>query len=181
MVVVVVVVVVLVVVVVVVVVLVVLSVVVVAVVACIFLSMPSAHLGRRAGTGSLELGSWRPGSIGHRDGMWPAGRHWETRVFTIKSNLSNIGGGYRFSVVFLYIFPWFNSRDDSHHLAQGEAELLLGRRLRPSSAPASSSTMDVNRDPTLQAVRGCGVLGWLHLRYREEVTGRKVVDVPVSN
>jgi hypothetical protein len=78
------------------------------------------------------------------------------------SNLSNIGGGYRFSMVFLYIFPWFNSRDDSHHLAQGEAELLLGRRLRPSSAPASSSTIDVNRDPTLQAVRGCGVLGWLH-------------------
>jgi uncharacterized protein (DUF58 family) len=67
------------------VVLVVLSVVVVAVVACIFLSMPSARLGRRAGTGSLELGSWRPGSIGHRDGMGPAGRHWETRVFTIKS------------------------------------------------------------------------------------------------
>jgi len=101
------------------------------------------------------------------------------------SNLSNIGGGYRFSMVFLYIFPWFASRDDSHHLAQGEAELLLGRRLRPSSAPASSSTMDVNRDPTLQAVRGCGILGWLHHVTPEglgwEVTGRKVVDVPVSN
>ena len=55
-------------------------------------------------------------------------------------------------MVFLCILPWSNSREDSHHLAQGEAELLLGRRLRPSSAPASSSIMDVNRDPTLQAV-----------------------------
>lgn len=88
------------------------------------------------------------------------------------SNLSNIGGGYSFFYGFPLHFP----------LAQGEAELLLGRRLRPSSAPASSSTMDVNRDPTLQAVRGCGVLGWLHLRLLGgEVTGRKVVDVPVSN
>ena len=77
-------------------------------------------------------------------------------------------------MVFLCIFFWSNPRDDSHHLAQGEAELLLGRRLRPSSAPASSSTMDVNRDPTLQAA--CGGEG--------EVTGRKVIDdidVPVSN
>lgn len=57
---------------------------------------------------------------------------------------------------------------------EGEAELLLGRRLRPSSAPASSSTMDVNRDPTLQERRAgdeapkVGIAGTNHL---EKVLG----------
>mmetsp|Transcript_5102 Transcript_5102/g.8554 ORF Transcript_5102/g.8554 Transcript_5102/m.8554 type:complete len:753 (+) Transcript_5102:73-2331(+) len=57
---------------------------------------------------------------------------------------------------------------------EGEAELLLGRRLRPSSAPASSSTMDVNRDPTLQERRvgdeapKVGIAGTNHL---EKVLG----------
>jgi len=56
---------------------------------------------------------------------------------------------------------------------EGEAELMLGRRLRPSSAPASSSTVEVNRDPVLQDRRGeeapkVGIGGVNHL---EKVLG----------
>ena len=59
----------------------------VAVLSVFVTACPHPRLGRRAGTGSLELESWRPGSIGHRPGMGHGGHHSEARVFNMTSGV----------------------------------------------------------------------------------------------